>query len=172
MTPPKTSHTWTLEEVSLWFSRQLPSDWFREEPELTADRDEILVVGDIDYATATGVGESTCIAEFREATREHRVEVALTAERLWDRKVSWAVRCGNTYEVFTTASVPVMTRLRLEERQVLDTLIDAGVARSRSDALGWCVRLVAQHEVDWIERLRDAMSAVEQVRSEGPGTVS
>lgn len=168
MNPPKTSHSWTLEEVGVWFSRQIPDDWFQGELELTADRDEILVTGDIDDSALDEVSEPICIAEFREATREQRVQVALAAEQLWDRKVSWAVRCGATYETFTTTSVPVMTRLRLEERQVLDTLIDAGVARSRSDALGWCVRLVAQHEVDWIERLRDAMSAVEEVRRDGP----
>ena len=54
-------------------------------------------------------------------------------------------------------------------RRVLDTLIDAGVARSRSEALAWCVRLVAQHEADWIAELRDAMSKVEEVRRRGPG---
>ena len=43
-----------------------------------------------------------------------------------------------------------MTRLRQPQRMVLDTLVDAGVARSRSDALAWCVRLVGQHEDDWL----------------------
>jgi hypothetical protein len=61
-----------------------------------------------------------------------------------------------------------MTRLRMADRQALDTLIDAGVARSRSEALAWCVRLVAQHEGEWISELRDAMSAVEEVRNKGP----
>jgi hypothetical protein len=168
MAAAKKSNTWTLEEVGVWFSGQLPADWFLSDLELAADRDEILITGDIDSSAASETSEPSCIAEFREATREHRVQVALAAERLWDRKVSWAVRCGDTYETFTAATIPVMTRLRLEERQVLDTLIDAGVARSRSEALGWCVRLVAQHEGDWIERLRGAMSAVEQVRRDGP----
>ncbi len=61
-----------------------------------------------------------------------------------------------------------MTRLRFDERAVLDTLIDAGVARSRSEALAWCVRLVGRHQSDWISQLRDAMAQVEQVRSDGP----
>ena len=52
--------------------------------------------------------------------------------------------CGDTSELFTPASVPVMTRLRQPERIVLDTLVDAGVARSRSDALAWAVRLVGR----------------------------
>ncbi len=61
-----------------------------------------------------------------------------------------------------------MTRLRLADRRVLDTLIDGGVARSRSDALAWTVRLVAEHEADWIQELRDAMESVTEVRSRGP----
>jgi hypothetical protein len=47
-------------------------------------------------------------------------------------------------------------------------LIDAGVARSRSEALAWSVRLVAQHEADWIQELRDAISSVDEVRARGP----
>ncbi len=61
-----------------------------------------------------------------------------------------------------------MTRLRMPERQVLDTLVDSGVARSRSHALAWCVRLVGDHEGDWITQLRDALVAVQKVRDEGP----
>ena len=61
-----------------------------------------------------------------------------------------------------------MTRLRQPQRLVLDTLVDAGVARSRADALAWCVRLVGQHEEDWLVELRQAMTAVADVRSHGP----
>jgi hypothetical protein len=70
--------------------------------------------------------------------------------------------------MYTTHSVPVMTRLRQNERTVLDTLVDAGVARSRSDALAWCVRLVGEHEDSWLSDLRTALQHVEQVRAEGP----
>jgi hypothetical protein len=70
--------------------------------------------------------------------------------------------------MFTTLSVPVMTRLRQPERQVLDTLVEAGVARSRSDALAWCVRLVGKNTESWLGELRDAMQQVERVRSSGP----
>jgi hypothetical protein len=62
-----------------------------------------------------------------------------------------------------------MTRLRQPERQVLDTLVDAGVARSRSDALVWSVRLVGEHTDEWLGKLRDAMSTVDDLRAEGPG---
>ena len=68
----------------------------------------------------------------------------------------------------TKVSVPAMTRLRLEERRVLDTLVEGGVARSRSHALAWCVRLVAQRQDEWLKDLREALSGVEKVRGEGP----
>jgi hypothetical protein len=61
-----------------------------------------------------------------------------------------------------------MTRLRQPERQVLDTLVDSGVARSRSEALAWCVRLVSQHSEAWLNELRDAMGAVDELRRRGP----
>ncbi|MDH4170017.1 MAG: hypothetical protein OEW42_10550 [Acidimicrobiia bacterium] len=166
------TRTWTLDEVAQWFADHLPEDWFVQAPELSADRDEILLTGELVGPQAEGdrAAEAQAIEIFREATREQRVAVAQQAEALWGRKVSWAARCGETRSAFTTASVPVMTRLRLSERQVLDTLIDAGVAKSRSDALGWCVRLVATNEGEWIERLRQAMTEVEKVRADGPST--
>jgi hypothetical protein len=61
-----------------------------------------------------------------------------------------------------------MTRLRQPERQVLDTLVDSGVARSRSEALVWCVRLVGEHADGWLAELREAMTAVDEVRTRGP----
>ena len=70
--------------------------------------------------------------------------------------------------MFTSLAVPVMTRLRMSERQVLDTLVGAGVARSRADALAWCVRLVRDHEGEWISQLRDALVAVTEARASGP----
>ena len=65
-----------------------------------------------------------------------------------------------------------MTRLLMEERQLLDTLIQAGVARSRSEALGWTVRLVAENESEWISKLREAMTEVDEVRKQGPASRS
>ena len=50
----------------------------------------------------------------------------------------------------------------------VDTLVAANVARSRADALAWCVRLVGKHEDDWLTELRDAMTAVDDVRAKGP----
>ena len=82
----------------------------------------------------------------------------------------WGAVCGGTRDLFTTLSAPVMTRLRQPERLVLDTLVDAGVARSRSDALAWCVHLVGQHAEAWLNELRDAMGAVDELRRRGPQT--
>ncbi|MHB1010474.1 MAG: hypothetical protein ACYC1E_14860 [Propionibacteriaceae bacterium] len=70
--------------------------------------------------------------------------------------------------IFTQLAIPVMTRLRQPERRVLDTLVAAGVARSRSDALAWCVRLVGSNEEAWISSLRVALGAVDEVRKAGP----
>ena len=116
-------------------------------------------------ADAAAAGRSR---RFREETRDARIEIAREAEHTFGRKVSWGVICDNRKVMFTTLSVPVMTRLRQSERRVLDTLVDAGVARSRSDALAWCVRLVGEHEDSWLCDLREALRHVEQVRAEGP----
>ena len=158
--------------------REYLRGWFTTVPAIEADREEITVVGALpDPETDAGASDAERAAaaegrmrRFREETRARRVEIAREAEHRFRRKVSWGVTCGGQSEMFTTLSVPVMTRLRQPERRVLDTLVDAGVARSRSDALAWCVRLVGQHEDSWLAELRSALRRVEEVRSEGPHT--
>jgi hypothetical protein len=158
-----------------WLVGRLPDGWFTGDVSVNVDRDEITVIGTLAAPTVEGdaaavaAAETGRISRFREETRDRRMEVAREAEHRYGRKVAWGARCGGAEQVFTSLSVPVMTRLRQSERQVLDTLVDAGVARSRSDALAWCVRLVGEHSEDWLARLREAMQAVEQVRAEGPG---
>ena len=157
--------------ISDWLTGRLPDDWFVEAPEISVDRDEILVVGTIAApggAEDTKAAETGRIARFREDTRERRIGIAREAEHRYGRKIAWGARCGETRQVFTSLSVPVMTRLRQPERQVLDTLVDAGVARSRSDALGWAVRLVGKHTEEWLAQLRTAMEDVARVRETGP----
>ena len=104
----------------------------------------------------------------RADTRDERIAVAGEAEARYGRKVSWGARLGDTGALFTHVAAPVMTRLRQPERQVLDTLVDAGVARSRSDALAWSVRLVGEHADEWLGQLREAMAEVDKLRGEGP----
>ena len=164
------------DEIRGWFAGRLPDDWFEAAPEVTGDRDEILVVGrlaDVDLgADASGDAANAArlarIKRFREETRGARMAIADEAERLFGRKVAWGADCGGVRRVFTNMAIPVMTRLRLRERAVLDTLIDAGVARSRSEALAWCVRLVGKNESEWIDSLRDALAEVERARAQGP----
>lgn len=158
-----------------WFGGRLPDHWFAGDPEVIVDREEITVIGRLPEpenpeSEARASGRA---ARFREQTRNERMQIADEAETRYGRKVSWGIDIageGDATEriLFTHLAVPVMTRLRQPERQVLDTLVDAGVARSRSDALVWSVRLVAEHADEWLGKLRDAMREVDDLRSEGP----
>ena len=172
-----TAHTPSA--LAAWFAGQIPDGWFSGPVAVQADRDEILVTGDLSDPSVSDdtspedrdVARASRISRFREETRDARMAIAARAEAATDTKVSWAVTCGGKEgrrEVFTNVSAPVMTRLRMPERAVLDTLVHASVARSRSEALAWCVRLVAQHQHDWIVSLREAMVEVERLRAEGP----
>jgi len=162
----------TEQEIRAFFESKVPEGWF-EEIEIWVARDEIQAIGRIpDITDAPGgsprVARANRIAEWREETRSERMGIAREAEIGFGRKVSWGARCGDEGRLFAHLNVPVMTRLRARERAVLDTLVDAGVARSRSDALAWCARLVADKQKEWIEELRSAFSEVEKVRAAGP----
>ncbi|GAB2979919.1 hypothetical protein GCM10023080_051900 [Streptomyces pseudoechinosporeus] len=164
------------EKLRGWFAGRLPDDLFESLSEVTVDREEITVVGRIaEPRLAEGVSDAekeaavkARIQEFRERTRDDRVAVAREAEHRFRKKVSWGVECGGERALFTHVAAPVMTRLRQPQRQVLDTLIAAGVARSRSDALAWCVRLVERNTDDWLTELRDSLEHVQRVRAQGP----
>jgi hypothetical protein len=153
-----------------WFAGRLPDSWFDGNPSVVVDREEITVIGTLPSAADD---ESEAHAEgrasrFREETRSERMTIADEAQNRYGRKVSWGVQVAGEPVLFTHIAVPVMTRLKQPERQVLDTLVDAGVARSRSDALAWSVKLVGEHAEDWLAKLRDAMSSVDDLRAEGP----
>jgi len=164
----------TTAEVTAWLTNRLPDEWRAPgAPEITVDREEIVVLLTVaapevtDQATAAAAIDGR-VAGFREETRDRRISIALEAEGLFERKVSWGARCGDRTVMFTHLAAPVMTRLRQPERLVLDTLVAGGVARSRSDALAWCVRLVGQHTGDWLDQLRTALQDVDRVRAQGP----
>jgi len=165
--------------ITAWFLGRLPEAWTSTAPAaIIVDRDEITVgltipepelsadANDVDRAEAL----AGRVSGFREDTREQRMQIAREAEHRFERKVAWRVTVGDRTELFTHLAAPVMTRLRQPERIVLDTLVAANVARSRADALAWCVRLVGQHTEDWLVELRDAMEAVDRLRASGPVT--
>ena len=163
------------DDAKAWFAGRLPDGWFTGEVDVTVEREEIVVVGtlsalgdDFTDDAERAAAEAGRISRFREDTREERIEIARQAEHRYRRKVAWGARLGGTEEMFTTLSVPVMTRLRQPERLVLDTLVDAGVARSRSEALAWAVRLVGEHAQEWLGELKQAMATVDDLRARGP----
>jgi hypothetical protein len=166
----------TSEKLRGWLSGRLPSDWFDGEPEIVVDREEILVVGSIPSPDTPGDASDAQraaavagrVKQFREDTRERRMAIARELEHATGRKVAWGVDVDGDRTLFTNLSVPVMTRLRQPERQILDTLVDSGVARSRSEALAWCVRLVGRNSKEWLADLTDAMRKVADVREAGP----
>ena len=161
----------SAEDAKAWLTGRLPSDWFVGEPSVTVDREEIIVSGELPPVEGEGTTEAAAqgrIQRFREDTRDTRMTIADEAEARYGRKVAWGATIGETRVLFTHLSVPVMTRLRQDERRVLDTLVDAGVARSRSEALAWCVTLVGEHTDEWLASLRTAMSEVDKLRAEGP----
>ncbi len=169
-------------EIQSWFKKRLPEDWyalaegFDSEVELLADRDEIVVIGPIkDPEVEKGTDEDAvesarraAVKEWRHETREKRMEIASEAQDRFGKHVSWGASIGGDRFLFTHISVPSMTRLKITERRVLDTLVDAGVASSRSEALAWCVRYAGKQEEQWLNDLRSAFKSVSEVRSKGP----
>lgn len=170
--------TSTDSTITSWLVGRLPDAWTSTPARITVDRDEITIMltvaePELD-STATDADRAEAVAGrvtgFREETREARIQIAREVEHRFERKVAWGVTVGDRSELFTHIAVPVMTRLRQPERMVLDTLVAANVARSRADAVAWCVRLVGEHTGDWLTELRDAMQSVDRLRAEGPTT--
>lgn len=160
-------------QMKTWFAARLPRGWYMETPEILVDRDEILVIGRIRDVTSSEDGDqptarSGRIRGHREETREERMRIAAEAQRKFSRRVAWGVCIGDSCELFTHLAIPVMTRLRMRERLVLDQLVGAGVVQNRSQALAWCVRLVAERQAEWLDDLSEAIRQVESVREKAP----
>ncbi len=156
-------HTGT-DDIAAWMRAEAGA-LYVEPPEVTVDREEVVVVGRV---SADGAAEARRMAEHREQTRSERIRIARLAEDRFARKVSWGVRCGDATQMFTHLATPVMTRLRQPERLLVDTLVEAGVARSRSEAVAWCLGVVAEREGDWLADLQEALVAVREARGRGP----
>ena len=164
------------DDAAAWFAGRVPDGWFTTAPSVTVDREEIVVRGELAAPEPSSPDEANAhaaalgrITRFREETRETRMQIADEAEARYGRKVAWSASIGDTQVPFAHLAVPIMTRLRQDERRVLDTLVDSGVARSRSEALAWCVKLVGEHTEAWLADLRRAMADVDKLRTAGPG---
>lgn len=160
------------DEIKGWLGGRIPAEWGVSIDEIQMDANEVLVTVRLkDVENVEGELEAARlgrIQQFRESTREGRIAISNEAQRRFSRVVSWGAQCGEVKQLFTHLALPVMTRLRLPEREVLDALVDAGIARTRAHALAWCVALVRQHQADWFKELKSAMEGVARVRSQGP----
>ena len=113
------------DEIKGWLAGRIPADWFTGTLEVRVDREEIWVVGTLADVSlggdaskeSVGGARSGRIKQFREDTRELRMQISEEAEKRFGRKVSWGARCGDAKEMFTHLTVPAMTRLRLPERE-------------------------------------------------------
>ena len=160
------------DEIKGWLSGRMPKDWEVTVGDLQMDPQEVLVTlrlkdvenpeGDLEAAR---IGR---IQQFREDTRDARITISQEAQRKYGRILSWGAECGEVRQMFTHLALPVMTRLRIAKREVLDALVASGIARSRAHALAWCVALVRQHEAEWLKELKQAMESVARVRSQAP----
>lgn len=159
-------------EIQGWLSGRIPHEWGVSVSDLQMDEHEMLATLELnDVENVEGDLEAARlgrIQRFRSTTRDERIQISGEAQRKFGKVVSWGARCGDVQQLFTHLALPVMTRLRLPEREVLDALVDAGIARSRAHALAWCVALVREHQGDWLKELKQAMEGVARVRDQGP----
>lgn len=160
------------EEIRGWLSGRMPESWSASIADLHMDEHEVLVTVELkDVENVEGDLQAARLGrvqQFRESTRDERIGISQEAQKKFGKIVSWGAQCGDVRQLFTHLALPVMTRLRLAEREVLDSLVEAGIARSRAHALAWCVTLVRQHQGDWLKELREAMESVARVRAQGP----
>lgn len=159
-------------EIQSWLQERAPANLLAEPPEIAIYDDEAVIV--LPLVTAElddGLGdeqrraaERNLIAQRREETRPWRMKQARELQSKLGRSVAWGMRAGASEALFSTRSVPVMTRLGRTERDVLDTLVAAGVADTRSAALAYAVRAFAAEHTDWLDEVREAIAQVDQVR--------
>jgi hypothetical protein len=110
--------------------------------------------------------EQELIERQRSETRKLRIQLGRHLERISGCAVSWGMRAGGTVELFTMNTAAVMTRLSAPERQVLDTLIAANVAKTRSAALAYIVRTFAAEHQDWLNQVQEAAKHMANLRTQ------
>jgi hypothetical protein len=166
------------DEVVAIVARRLPPALVALPPLVRRYPDEIVVVLQVE-PTGDPAADHALIERRREETRPARMKVARELERELGAPVSWGMRAGAAEIIFTTRTAPVMTRLGRAEREVLDTLVAAGVADTRSSALAYTVRAFAAEHTAWLAEVRGAIAEVDRVRARlhhtprpGPPTAS
>jgi hypothetical protein len=160
------------QELTQWLLSQLPASVVGSDPEITINADELLITLNLNTETLMGKGEALKNAEHaliehqRSETRTLRIQLGRHLERTYGCAVSWGMRAGGTVQLFTTNTTAVMTRLSRTERQVLDTLIAANVANTRSAALGYIVRTFAIEHQEWLNQAQEAAKHMTNLREQ------
>jgi hypothetical protein len=88
------------EEVQGWFSGRLPDGWYTGAPEVSVDREEILVVGTLPDPEVAKDATPEVVASarearidgFREDTREQRMRIADEAQQRFGRSARSSIR--------------------------------------------------------------------------------
>lgn len=150
------------EELQSWLAQRLPPALSAGPPQVRRYPDELLITLHV-APPADGEGAGL-IARLREESRALRMQLAGELERRIGLPVAWGMRAGDEEALFTSRTAPVMTRLARPERDVLDTLVAAGVAETRSGALAYTVRAFAAEHGEWLAEVRRAIAEVERVR--------
>ena len=162
-------------EIKSWLLEQLPTSVLASDPEIIVESDELLVILHVAVDSLAGEGEVRAQSEralidrLRAETRALRIHLARSINRTYGVVVSWGMQAGETVQMFTSNNtVPVMTRLTRTERQVLDTLIAANIANTRSTALSYIVRTFAAEHPDWLNEIREVAKHMAQLRKQVP----
>lgn len=162
-----------ISEAARWIQERMPSELLSGPPELSIYDDEAVVLLPIAVRELPG-GASARRAPARRVSADRAAPRKLApCACAWRASCKSSLSCqwpgacaaGSTEALFTTRSAPVMTRLGRAEREVLDTLVAAGVADTRSSALAYAVRAFAIEHASWLAEVRDAIAQVEQVRA-------
>lgn len=160
------------DELVQWLAARLPEALLAAPPRLALYDDELVAVLsplvpelESDDEDQRRGHERALIARLREETRPLRMRLAAELQPLLGRPVAWGMRLGGSEALFSTRTVPVMTRLNRREREVLDTLVATGVADTRSAALAYCVRVFASEHDDWLGEARAVAEQAQQVRA-------
>jgi hypothetical protein len=160
------------QELSRWLLSQLPASVAGGNPEITIEADELLIILNLNTDSLKGEGEALrkreqeLIERQRSETRKLRIQLGRHLEQISGCVVSWGMRAGGTVQRFTMNTATVMTRLSAPERQVLDTLIAANVANTRSAALAYVVRTFAAEHQDWLNRVQEAARHMANLRTQ------